>query len=166
MLKNKNQEQNFLKHLGRQNLAPTAAGCHVKNAAVFLHAINIYHTNETRWWQPLLSGIFVWRLTMKELLTTLHDRFYFPNLPEENEKEIENYYNQLKETLNKSERKLVLRIIDTKDHIADELSLDSFICGFRLAQELARELNYLERLNPLPIGRDLHILMNTAPHEQ
>ena len=92
---------------------------------------------------------------MNELLTTLHDRFYYPRLSEENEKEIQECYDQLKSILGKPERKLVLRIIDAKDRVIDDISLDSFICGFRLALELASELRYLEQLNPLPIGRNL-----------
>ena len=103
---------------------------------------------------------------MNDLLTTLHDRFCFPDFSEENEKEIEDYYNQLKKVLNKSERKIVLRIIDAKNRIAADISLDSFVCGFRLALELAEELSYLERLNPLPIGRDRHTLMNAVANEQ
>lgn len=51
------------------------------------------------------------------------------------------YHKQLIEVLEKPERKLVLRIIDGKDRLADELSLDSFISGFKLALELAIELN-------------------------
>ena len=52
--------------------------------------------------------------------------------------------------LDKPERKLVLRIIDDKDRIAGELSLDSIICGFKLAWRLANELdNYNDRRSTL-----------------
>ena len=37
---------------------------------------------------------------------------------------------------------MVLHIIDNKDRIAEELSVDSFICGFQLATKLAAELDY------------------------
>ena len=89
---------------------------------------------------------------MNELLKTLHDRFYFPTISEEGEEEIEDCYRQLKEMLGKPERKLLLRILDAKDRIVDDTSLDSFICGFRLALELSNELHYLECLYPLQIG--------------
>ena len=35
--------------------------------------------------------------------------------------------------LEKPERKLVLQIIDAKDRIAEDISIDSFISGFELA---------------------------------
>ena len=46
--------------------------------------------------------------------------------------------------LEKPERKLVLRIIDTQNHIIEERSLDSFLCGLRLAWELADEMHRFE----------------------
>lgn len=42
--------------------------------------------------------------------------------------------------LQKPERKLVLRIIDTQDYITEQTSLDSFIAGFELAWRLSIEL--------------------------
>lgn len=50
--------------------------------------------------------------------------------------------------LNKPERKLILRIIDAKDHIAEERSIDSFICGFELAWKLSSELNSYNETRP------------------
>ncbi|MDE6281842.1 MAG: hypothetical protein K2M15_08685 [Oscillospiraceae bacterium] len=35
----------------------------------------------------------------------------------------------------------MLRLIDAKDHLAEDTSIDSFVCGFRLAWQLANELN-------------------------
>ena len=49
-------------------------------------------------------------------------------------------HKQLIDVLGKPERKLVLRIIDGKDRLADEIGLDSFIFGFKLATQLAHEL--------------------------
>ena len=92
---------------------------------------------------------------MKKLLTTLHDRFCFLSSQEANEKEIADCYHQLKETIGTPERKLVLRIIDSKDRIIEVVSLDSFICGFRLAWRLSSELRYLDQTVPLQIGRDV-----------
>ena len=62
----------------------------------------------------------------------------------EYEQEIEACHHQLIERLEKPERKLVPRIIDTQNHIIEERSLDSFLCGFCLAWELAGELNHYE----------------------
>ena len=48
------------------------------------------------------------------------------------------------EVLEKPERRLVLQIIDAKDRIAEDTSIDSFISGFELAWQLSTELNNYE----------------------
>lgn len=78
---------------------------------------------------------------MNELLKALYDNFYEP-LPEtELKKEIEDCHQKLTDALDKPERRLVLQIIDDKDQIAEDRSIDSFIAGFRLAWNLHNELN-------------------------
>lgn len=75
----------------------------------------------------------------------LYDRFYEkPELTELNQS-VEASYSLLRERLGKSEKKLVLRIIDDENAIANALSLDGFLCGFDLAWKLTTELNHLER---------------------
>ena len=82
---------------------------------------------------------------MNELLKALYDNFYEP-LPEtELMKEIEECHQKLIEALDKPERRLVLQIIDDKDQIAENRSIDSFIAGFRLSWQLCNELNVYER---------------------
>ena len=78
---------------------------------------------------------------MNETLTALYDSFYTPPQATDAHAEIEALHKQLILKLAKPERRLVLRLIDAKDHLAEELSMDSFICGFRLAWRLANELN-------------------------
>ena len=41
--------------------------------------------------------------------------------------------------LEKPERKLVLRLLDTRGLLAENAAFDSFACGFRLALELTSE---------------------------
>ena len=78
---------------------------------------------------------------MNELLKALHDNFYEP-LPEtELKKEIEDCHQKLIGALDKPERRLGLQIIDNKDQIAENMSIDSFIAGFSLAWQLTNELN-------------------------
>jgi hypothetical protein len=77
---------------------------------------------------------------MNELLKTLYWNLYTPYVNEKSEQELDVCHKQLIEVLGKPERKLVLRIIDGKDRLADELGLDSFIFGFKLATQLAHEL--------------------------
>ena len=77
---------------------------------------------------------------MEEMLKTLYRNLYTPYENQEAERELDDCHNQLVEVLGKPERKLVLRIIDGKDRRADEIGLDSFIFGFKLATQLAHEL--------------------------
>ncbi len=86
---------------------------------------------------------------MNKTLTALYDSFYTPPQAAETRAEIEALHKQLILRLDKPERKMILRLIDAKDHLAEEMSIDSFICGFRLAWRLANELNnYPERGRP------------------
>ena len=91
---------------------------------------------------------------MNEALKSLYDRFYIPLPIAEYEQEVETCHRQLIERLEKPERKLVLRIIDTQNHIIEERSLDSFLCGFRLAWELANELNHYQENRHLPSAEE------------
>lgn len=82
---------------------------------------------------------------MNELLKALYDNLYEP-LPEtELKKEIEDCHQQLIEALDKPERRLVLQIIDDKDQISENRSIDSFIAGFRLAWQLGNEIYFAEK---------------------
>ena len=86
---------------------------------------------------------------MNEMLKALYDNFY-EKLPATPLKaEIERCHQELIEKLDKPERRLVLQIIDCKDQIAEDLSIDSFIAGFRMAMRLSQELNIYEKGHPL-----------------
>ena len=78
---------------------------------------------------------------MNKTLTALYDSFYTPPQAADTREEIKTIHKQLILKLDKPERRLVLRLIDAKDHLAEETSIDSFVCGFRLAWRLATELN-------------------------
>ena len=64
---------------------------------------------------------------MNEALKSLYDRFYIPLPIAEYEQEVETCHRQLIERLEKPERRLVMRTIDTQNHIIEERSLDSFL---------------------------------------
>ena len=81
---------------------------------------------------------------MNETLRLLYDKFYTPLPMVESEQEVETCHRQLIERLDKPERKLVLQIIDAQNLMIEQRSVDSFICGFRLAWEMANELNHFE----------------------
>ena len=79
-----------------------------------------------------------------KLLKELYDYFYVRPELDEQENEVEECHKALIVALEKPERKLVLRIIDTQNHIIEERSLDSFLCGFKLAWGLTNELHHFE----------------------
>lgn len=81
---------------------------------------------------------------MNDTLKQLYNRFYISLPMSEAEQEIEACHRQLIERLEKPERKLVLRIMAGQSLIAEERSVDSFLCGFKLAWELAYELNHFK----------------------
>ena len=78
---------------------------------------------------------------MKTILQELHDS-YNNFIPEAaTQAEIDNAHQALIRSLEKPERKLVLRIIDNKDLIAGARVRESFECGFWLAWWLCTQLN-------------------------
>lgn len=78
---------------------------------------------------------------MNKTLTALYESFYTPPQAAETHAEIEAIHQQLIQKLDKPERRLVLRLIDAEYLLTEKTSVDSFICGFRLAWQLANELN-------------------------
>ena len=85
---------------------------------------------------------------MNELLKALYDSFYEKLPTMQLKAEVERCHQELIEKLDKPERKLVLQIIDCKDQIAEDQSIDSFIAGFRLAWKLSQELNIYDQEHP------------------
>ena len=79
-----------------------------------------------------------------KLLKDLYDCFYTPPELQAQKREIEECHQTLSEVLGKPERRLVLRFIDAKDRIAEDISIDSFVSGFELAWKLSIELNHYE----------------------
>ena len=82
---------------------------------------------------------------MNKLRKDLYDCFYTPPELPAQKQEIEECHQALIEVLEKPERRLVLQIIDAKDRIVEETSIDSFISGFALAWRISAELNQYEK---------------------
>ena len=77
---------------------------------------------------------------MKDILNELYYQFYKPlDLPKL-KREVEACREKLAEALDKPERKVLLQLMDAQDAVVDELSADSFICGFKLGLYLSEEL--------------------------
>jgi len=85
---------------------------------------------------------------MNEFLKALYDNFYEKLPAAEIKAEIEECHQVLIDRLEKPERRLVLHIIDCKDQIAEDLSIDSFIAGFHFAMRLSQELNMYDKGRP------------------
>lgn len=81
---------------------------------------------------------------MEKLIKGLYDCFYTPPEFSEQKQEVEECDQALIKALEKPERRLVLRIIDTQNLMIEERSIDSFISGFELAWQLSMELNQYE----------------------
>ena len=79
-----------------------------------------------------------------KILKDLYDCFCTPPELQAQKQEIDECHQALSKVLGKLERRLVLQIIDAKDRIAEETSIDSFIAGFELAWKLSVELNHYE----------------------
>ena len=82
---------------------------------------------------------------MNKLLKDLYDCFYIPPELSAQKQEVEEFHQALVDVLEKPERRLVLQIIDAKDRIVEDTSIDSFISGFELAWQLFAELNQYEK---------------------
>lgn len=93
---------------------------------------------------------------MYELLEMLYENYCTVPDTMRQKKAVESDYFKLKETVEKSELKLVLQIIDTKDDICDETSFDSFASGFRLAWRLCAEIREYDKSRPIP-ARSLNL---------
>ena len=85
---------------------------------------------------------------MNKTLKALYDSFYTPLPMPDLEAEAKSAHRKLIERLDKQDRRLVLQVIDAQDTIANNRSLDSFICGFKLAWQMAHELNDYKNERP------------------
>lgn len=81
---------------------------------------------------------------MYETLRDLHRKFYTRAVMPELKNDYDDAFQQLMSRLAKPERKLVLKVVDTKGLMMERAELDSFACGLRLALGLTTELQYYE----------------------
>lgn len=78
---------------------------------------------------------------METIMDELYEQYGQTFLQLEVQKEIEQAHQALIYSLEKPECKLVLRIIDNKDLIAEVRARESFECGFWIAWRLLTQLN-------------------------
>ena len=87
---------------------------------------------------------------MDDILTTLYDSFYIRPEMAALKQSVETNRALLRDNLPTEQRKLVLRIIDDLTMMTSEESLDSFLCGFKLAWWKANELNHYDDRRSTP----------------
>ena len=81
---------------------------------------------------------------MYDTLWELHRKFWKELPKPEVERQYDEAFQELMRRLEKPERKLVLRLLDTRGLLAENAAFDSFACGLRLALGLTTELQHYE----------------------
>ena len=77
---------------------------------------------------------------MNDYMTALHQRFYREPDFSELEEEIEEARQEVRDCLDKMQRRRLMHLVDTQNLLKEETSLASFTAGFKLAWGIAREL--------------------------
>ena len=77
---------------------------------------------------------------MNDYMTALHQRFYREPDFSELEEEIEETRQEMRDCLDKMQRRRLMYLVDTQNLLREETSLASFTAGFKLAWGIAREL--------------------------
>ncbi len=77
---------------------------------------------------------------MYEYLQALHQRFFREPEHTDLHDEIEKLQQELETELNPSQRRLLLRLLDVQGYLKNDVSLESFTAGFKLAAGIAKEL--------------------------
>ena len=77
---------------------------------------------------------------MNDYMTALHQRFYREPDFSELAEELEEARPEVRDCLDKMQRRRLLHLVDTPTLLREETSLASFTAGFKLAWGIAREL--------------------------
>ena len=77
---------------------------------------------------------------MYDYMQALQEKFFSDDLYAKQRQEIETIRCKLSHTLDKQRRKQLLQLVDAESQLSDDMVLDSFIAGFRLACGIGNEL--------------------------
>ena len=77
---------------------------------------------------------------MNDYMRALHQRFFREPDVTELEQDIEHTRQEVRDCLNKQQRRRLMYLVDTQDQLREEISLASFTAGFKLAWGLSKEL--------------------------
>ena len=77
---------------------------------------------------------------MNDYMRALHQRFFREPDVSELEEDIENTRQEVRDCLDKMQRRRLMHLVDTQNLLREETSLASFTAGFKLAWGLSKEL--------------------------
>ena len=77
---------------------------------------------------------------MNDYMRALHQRFYREPDFSELEEDIENTRQEVRDCLDKLQRRRLMHLVDSQNLLKEEISLASFTAGFKLAWGLSKEL--------------------------
>ena len=77
---------------------------------------------------------------MYHYMAALYQRFFQAPDFTELEEEIEQTRQEVRDYLGQPERRKLMQLVDAQNLLREEISLASFIAGFKLVQEIAKEL--------------------------
>ena len=77
---------------------------------------------------------------MNDYMRALHQRFFREPNVSELEEDIENTRQEVRNCLDKLQRRRLMHLVDTQNLLREETSLASFTAGFKLAWGLSKEL--------------------------
>ena len=77
---------------------------------------------------------------MNDYMRALHQRFYREPDFSEMEEDIEKTRQEVRDCLDKLQRRRLMHLVDTQNLLREETSLASFTAGFKLAWGIAKEL--------------------------
>ena len=101
---------------------------------------------------------------MNDYMKALHQRFFRkPNLTEL-EHEIETARQDVRDWLDKAQRRRLMDLVDGQALLREDISLASFTTGFKVAWEIAKELE-ADGLHPLDEGEADCIHPSTGKEE-
>ena len=77
---------------------------------------------------------------MNDYMRALHQRFFREPDVSELEEDIENTRQEVRDFLDKMQRRRLMHLVDSQNLLKEEISLASFTAGFKLAWGLSKEL--------------------------
>ena len=77
---------------------------------------------------------------MNDYMRALHQRFYREPDFRELEEDVENTRREIRDCLDKFQRRRLMHLVDSQNLLREEISLASFTAGFKLAWGLSKEL--------------------------